>query len=163
MVTLSPWSLQKLIFFFHFRVWDKELLTRYQDLGSVLGSYVGNLGKSITHCFSVLSVRKWGVLIHLVTFKVAPNCKIMWLARRKDSLPYYNHWWESKSLRDYRTRCHLMTDLAAEGCIRLYSWWWTWGWYWVNEMGYSSTHSDPELKEKMERVGFGLLPDHVEE
>jgi len=30
-------------------------------------------------------------------------------------------------------------------------------------MGYNLTHSDPELKEKVEREGFGLLPDHVEE
>lgn len=56
-----------------------------------------------------------------------------------------------------------MTDLVAEGCIQLYSWWWTWGWYWVSEMGYNLIHSDPELKEKVEREGFGVLPDHVEE
>ena len=30
-------------------------------------------------------------------------------------------------------------------------------------MGYNLIHSDPELKEKVEREEFGVLPDHVEE
>ena len=109
-------------------------------------------------CFLINKMRSFDSLDCQGTFEF----KIMWLAKRKESLPYYNHWWANRSFLGRTKHCHLMTGLVAEGCIQLYSWWWTWGWHWVNEMGYNLTHSDPELN-KVEREGSGLRPGHVEE